>query len=230
MDDLELHRHCLAEPRSRDPAFRAALASRPDARRAAARAVQLDAQISRCAQAVEVPEGLAERVLLRRALRPRRPRWRPWALAAGLLLTLGIAPRLLVPDRTGIEAQVIDHIRSEAHHLGEAPQAVSSERLNALLATFGGQLVGYPGALRFAAICPTRTGIGLHLILDGERGPVTVLYLPGEPLAEPRRIAGGGLRGGAWQLPGGSLAIVGVPGEQIGPIRARLDRSIRWTG
>jgi hypothetical protein len=83
-------------------------------------------------------------------------------------------------------------------------------------------LGGDADRLRYAGRCRIGGDDGLHLILDGRRGPVTVLLLPGRSPARPLEAAS--QRFDVLVLPtaGAALALLGERGEPLEALGRRL--------
>jgi len=241
MNCLEFHRFTLADPNSRDPGYlqhaRQCAACRSYAERGSAFEDSL-----RDAMSVEVPADLLPDIMLQQAISaeqsPRRhcietPAWwarPPLALAASLLVValagwLGLqwfgSTELSFPD------EVIAHIEHEIEHLHEAGE-VGDAKVAALIGSFGGHVEEGLGKVSYAGSCTIRNRKGLHMVLDGDRGPVTVFYIPGEQPGSETRFSRNGYQGELVPAGGGSLAIIGEQGEALAPIIARFDDAIAW--
>ena len=104
MDELEFRRRAITHPSDRDPAFIAAAEASSANRKHLDEMKQLDSKLRRTLE-VEVPAGLAERILLRQAMDasedvvmplppPTKGRgWRPLAMAASVAFLLGMSTR-----------------------------------------------------------------------------------------------------------------------------------------
>ncbi len=103
MDELEFRRRAITHPTDRDPAFLAAAEASSANRKHLDEMKQLDRSLQR-AMEVEVPAGLAERILLRQAMEaddevvplPSAAKgrgWRPLAMAASVAFLLGMSTR-----------------------------------------------------------------------------------------------------------------------------------------
>lgn len=139
-----------------------------------------------------------------------------WVLRAGSLGGLDPAARM-----------VLQHVEHEASHLTPGP-AVSRNTLQYLFNRFGAQLSGELGEVYFAAECMMSKDTGIHLVLQGENGPVTMLMMPGENLSADVAIASTDWRGRVTPTPWGSVAVVGRAGEPTDQWTRRLLDSIRW--
>jgi uncharacterized protein DUF3379 len=128
------------------------------------------------ALAVRVPEGLADRVLLRR--RPSPWRWAPWALAAGLALVVVFVVRPFKPDVSEQYARLaIEHVVME-------PESFTTERgtdpavVQAALRSFGGTMKEPIGRVRYVRLCPVEGGTGLHIVFETPEGLATLILVP----------------------------------------------------
>lgn len=209
MDLSEFRRRLGAEPGSRDPDLRAARRAGPEFEAAAAAADRFEALL-RDAVHVPVPAALVDQLT---ASRPRRPRWRwPAALAAGLLLAVGAASVLwqLRPGWDNVEDYVIAHYRHDGPALLARVATTDSARARALLAEF--QLEAAPGLadiIGVIKVCPTPDGRGVHMVLNTETGPLTVIYMPRTPVDDGTRLAFDDLEAMLVELPSGSAAVIG---------------------
>jgi hypothetical protein len=185
---------------------------------------------------VKVPEGMAERVQLAVHAEASDTHVRRWWIGAAATVLLAIGVSLGSLWSTGVERErlalaqsVIHHIEDEAAHLHEA-HPVSRGRVNYVFDRFGAELAGDIGPVHFAAECLMRERNGIHLVLPGSRGAITVFLMPGEmadgvlPVQSPR-FAGRIVPTG-W----GSIAVVGEQGEAIDGIGEKLAGIVRWPG
>jgi hypothetical protein len=148
-----------------------------------------------------------------------------------LLVALWLGLRVgLGPAANGdLGATVIAHIQSEKGHL-QAVGTVPWARLRLLFGGLGADANPSVGPVRFAGRCVIGERDGVHLVLSGERGAVTALFMPGRDTTGQREVAGGGLEGTLVPTGFGSLAVVGEPGEPLEPIARRLLSAVRWNG
>ena len=177
---------------------------------------------------VDVPEGLASRVLLAHSLRrehSRRVR-RRLLLLASASVALGVVASWLAIGPGRLDEDVLAHIESEPAHLAERRE-LSLAQVNEALAPLGVGVAAELGSIRYAGTCWIRLHLGAHLVLEGEKGPVTVLFLPGEPMAGRLSVRHDRLQGVIVPMGRGSVAIVGEPGEALWTIEQRLRRGFR---
>ncbi len=159
------------------------------------------------------------------------------ALAAGVAVTGGVTGAFLhaaleAPARTGsgagldLRRAVVDHIREHMLALS-ATGAVAEAELGWVLAPFGLRLTRPIGGVRYAGICDYRIERAPHLVLAGEKAPVTVAIM--------RRHGGSGAfserfgRGLVLPVHQGSVVLVGVEGEPLDRTAARLLAAVDWS-
>lgn len=209
MDLSEFRRRLGAEPDCRDAEMRAARRSGPEFEAAAAAAERFEARL-RDAVDLPVPVGLVDELAALARHRPRR-RW-PVALAAGLLLAVGVAAFSwqLRPGWDSVEDYVVDHYRHDGPRLLARLEAGERASAQELLAEFGlgaaPELVDIVGVIK---VCPTPEGRGIHMVLVTTRGPLTVIYMPDTQVTDRATLAFDGLEALLVDLPSGSAAIIG---------------------
>jgi hypothetical protein len=225
MNCLEFRHACLTEPDSRDSEFRAHAETCRACQVFLEEQRQMEERLRRIL-AVAPPAGLAARVMLKQSFAPRH--WVPHlAVAATVLMAIAATSVTYLWNRPlSLEAEVLAHIQAEPEALVVQGPA-EADKLVAVLRALGAQLDSVPGEVRYAGICDIRRRPGAHLVLAGERGPITVLLLPDELV--PRRITVGdaSLEGVVLPVDGGSLAIVGKRGESLDALERRLHVQFR---
>ncbi|BCR29193.1 hypothetical protein KAM376D_42990 [Aeromonas caviae] len=142
MDELEFRRRAITHPSDRDPAFLKAAEASPANRKHLDEMQQLERQV-RSTLEVDVPAGLAERILLRQAMAaeeeqvvplpvtPARTPWRALAIAASVAFLLGMSTRWIswpvAPDTLSLAQVAMSHVYGEEpfiHAVGERPRAL----------------------------------------------------------------------------------------------------------
>ena len=234
MDCLEFRRRLMIDPFCKDEDLLEHEAKCPNC---AAFARDLRAQETRMRallREVSPPEGLAERVQLAARFEENtnaRQRW--WyAFAASVLLVIGVSmisvwTTSMERSDIALAQSVIHHIEDEANHLREA-QPVSDGRLKWVFNRFGAELAADIGQVNFAAECLMRKKNGVHLVMPGEVGPITVFFMPGEQAASTIEVAAGRFQGEIVPTDWGSIAVVGEKGETLSGKGERLAAAVRW--
>jgi hypothetical protein len=161
--------------------------------------------------------------------RATRPLW--FAVAATVVLASSIALRMsgVFTTYESLAEGVLAHLDHEPAALQVTDVAVSDERLQkavpANLAIFsrGDALVTY------ANPCKINGKTVPHLVIQGQYGPVTILLMPEEKVAETMPLDGTNVHGVIIPVGDGSIAIIGAREEALEPIREDLLESVSWT-
>jgi len=226
---MGLRREKLADPKRLSPAGSTHLSECPTCRRFAQ---GIDALELKTAQVlnVPVPEGLADRVLLRVHRGEKRP-WRFWAMAAAFVLSFGIGMVQWQPrPHTDYAMFAIEHVMHE-------PESFSTHRLadpsrfRLVMANFGGTVKAPIGKVTYMRLCPVPNGTGWHIVLETEAGPATLLLIPGKEIGgDVLEAKFGGLTARA--LPGGQgyYAIVAATPAIVDAVEKLMKERVSWRG
>lgn len=168
-------------------------------------------------------------------LEPRRPiRWTTptWVgLAASVVLATVIGVRFVNTDSHSgtVAEQVVAHLDHEPQALKLPDEAVSDRRLYSVvrpaLATLDREL----GLITYARSCEINGKEVPHLVIQGERGPVTILLMPHEMIDTPIPLDGVSIEGVILPVGDGSIAIIGDRGEPIDRLKTRVKETIHWS-
>lgn len=168
-------------------------------------------------------------------VRPRRRvRWRPVAAVAATLLVaagawLGLRMQVPTAPDSVLGAEVIAHIHHEPHALAVTADRAPEADIERVLRRAGARFAQPVERVSYARLCPFRGRLVAHFVVQGERGPVTVLLLPEEHLTRPTPVRNEEFSGTLVPLEGGgSIAIVGQPDEDLQEIRDRFAEAVRW--
>lgn len=193
----------------------------------------------------QVPTDAEFEALLSRALRIDVPpagtaaprRWRWVAAAAVVILAVGVSVRGLqyfgyLP--TGdLASDVVAHIHHEPAAVSvpvvAITNAVPAPDVEAVVLAGGARLEHLQPMVRYARLCPFRGETVAHLVVQGANGPVTVLLLPHERVDHVVQVDEDGFVGTIAPLDiGGSIAVVGQPGESLAEIQEEVAAAVRW--
>lgn len=214
MDCLEFRRRLAAEPRAREADFVAHRDScHSGCTEAWWRAQRLERRIEN-ALVIDVPAGLADRVVLAQATgtRARARRWRVgFALAASLLLAVGVGTfgwnRGAQADP--LPAMSVAHVRGEAFSLA-LTQPVPDSSLRRKFAARGVDLRTMPRGAVFVRDCDVGPYRTVHLVFRVNNEPVTALYFVGRGIAHARDFRHAGWQGRELPLDRGTLLLLGA--------------------
>ena len=215
MNCEELRTIVGAEPNSTNPEVLAHIERCPDCARYREEMQAMDRLIYR-ALAVEAPSGQDATQLLsrKRATAPRL-----WRMAASVLFTVlvGAISLWLLTPRESFAQEAIVHVIHEQSSLVRTSETVDEARLEQIMSAAGLRLK--PGAARvsYAQYCEFRGQRIPHLVVQTEKGPVTVLVVPHVPTQKQERIDEEGFEGMIVPAPRGVIVVLGqnVPVDDV---------------
>ena len=200
MNELEARRELLADPRRPSPALQAQVDA--DATLSALRddLVRTDDAMHELLTREPVPEGLADRIVLR-ARYHDRSRW-GFALAAALVVLAFAVPlhfgtheaEQFATSGPALESAMIDHVAQGADELQDNP-GIQPAVLRLALSQVGLQARESGYRIRHLANCVVAGVEGRHFTLDGPNGVVSFLVLPGTSAGESMLMREGDTRG-----------------------------------
>lgn len=225
MNCLEYRRCKLSDPRRLPPEAQAHERECAQCQAFAREIDESDAALAD-ALAVRVPEGLAERALLRR--RPGRWTWTPWALAAGLVIALAMTVHPSGPDAAERYAKLaIEHVAME-------PESLTTEHdndpgmLEAAVRSFGGVVRAPLGRVRYVRLCPVEEGTGWHIVFETPEGLATLILVPDKHVASAAGADAVGLDARVTPAPRGYYAVVTASRGNTVAADRRIRESIEW--
>ena len=197
----------------------------------------LDRKIGR-ALAIEVPSlsmpelpeiDTADVVPL--AGRPRftMPAW--MAVAAVLVLGAFIGIRMLGNnvEYPSLADEIVAHLDHEPYALRVTDKPVSDRRLAKVVPASVATMNHDAGLITYAQTCVINGRKIPHLVVQGERGPVTILLLPDEMIDAATRIEGESINGILLPVGSGSVAIIGERDERLDNIQQNVVNSVTWS-
>jgi hypothetical protein len=82
--------------------------------------------------------------------------------------------------------------------------------------------------VNFAAECLMRNRTGVHLVMPGQMGPITVFFMPGEMAESIMPVSSTRFSGKILPTAWGSIAVVGENGEPLDGLGERLAAAVHW--
>jgi hypothetical protein len=178
---------------------------------------------------VPVPEGLAEKIILRRGKRQWfRAAWLPVA-AAVVITVAALVTFNTLPSRDSFAQQFVDHVLSEPNVVG-ANADVEPNALKLAFARFGGQLQSEIGDVQYVEQCKIGGVDSTHVQISTRSGDAALLLRPGRRnnIDIPEIHKGHAVV--VVSVPRGSLAIVAATPQQASEIRALVLASSDFHG
>ena len=199
---------------------------------------ELEEHLQQCASCRQFREET--RVLdanIRRALeRPpqrvgtRRPTttWRPWALAASVLLAMVavLSVWLLHPTDT-LARDVVAHVQEEPESW-LARQHVDAQSIDEALRGAGVRLDITSDRISYAQSCWFRDHYVPHLVVQTAHGPVTVLILRNQQVSGRRTFRESGMSGVIVPAPQGSIAVLAQGSANVDTLATQMQQDVRW--
>ncbi|HEX5126881.1 MAG TPA: DUF3379 family protein [Rhodocyclaceae bacterium] len=183
------------------------------------------------ALSIPVPDGLAERVILR--TQSGRSRWQLYALAASVLLALAVTAHFtfdaLAARQNDVAMVAVNHVLHEPEsfttRLVENP-----EQFKTVLANFGGQLQAPIGAVRYIRLCPIEGhGTGWHIVYETDRGMVTLLLIPAkDSKVQTETVTVEGMNVMVKRAGDGFYALIANTMDGLKAADEMLNKNVRW--
>lgn len=184
---------------------------------------------------VPVPEDLEARILLRQAFQEPRQhpaRRRPvWALAASVLLVLGLAFSggwIYYDAQKALERDVIAVVNTATYAM-DARGPVSPEQVATAFEPIGFRLTESLGKVSFAGKCLVQGKVAGHMILRRDGQPITLIFIPDRLRLHLASFASDRWRGMLVPVESGTVAIVAPPEQALGELSRRVKRLVHWT-
>lgn len=155
-----------------------------------------------------------------------------FALAATVLLAAFIGFRFTNDDATSNEAlanEVLAHVTHEPMSLLVTDQAVGDDKLHEVVPANIADMDHSAGLITFAETCPINGHNVPHLVIQGERGPITILLMPNEHVSEAITLNNRDSHGVILPVGDGSIAIVGARDEKLEDVRKQVLQSVAWS-
>ncbi|NQV87820.1 MAG: DUF3379 family protein [Woeseiaceae bacterium] len=160
-----------------------------------------------------------------------KPVW--FALAASVLIAAVIGIRMSDPGMEEIfgtlEEQVLAHVDHEPAALLPSSTPVSDGRLAKAVPNRIATMNRDVGLITFAEFCSINGKDVPHLVIQGERGPITILLMPHEKVAEATTLDGDNIRGIILPVGDGSIAIIGDREEPLEQVQQNVLDSVMWS-
>jgi hypothetical protein len=225
---IDFRREKLADPRHLTDVAEEHLIACP-ACQAFSRRVNAQERALQQAVSIDVPDGLAERIIVSGRVQTRAP-FKLWALAASVLLSVGMGVQFwhAAPDRDRI-ALAVEHVMHEPQAL-MSTRLIEPERVSQVFESFGAEVRVPLSSVRYVKLCPVPGGTGWHIVFDTDKGPATLLLLPQQTERKARIITAsyGGM--GVHVEPGGQgmFAVVAGDEAQARAAARMLHQHVSW--
>lgn len=230
MNCLDFRRAIGADPRGLNTEAHVHKASCSRCADALERALGFERTLS-AAIAIPVPEGLAERILLRQTTtaihEPEPRRFAIWQMAAGIALSVGLAAFLgqrYLATPEALTTLAVAHLTHEPFALSSRA-AVPEAEVRKMFASLGAPLLGSPGAVHYLNDCPLGGQMSVHMVLQRDSGPVTAMFVPAVAAATRQEFEQAGVRGRSLPVGHGNLILLAADAREFDAIEAQFERA-----
>jgi hypothetical protein len=175
------------------------------------------------ALSVAVPARPRRLPFLTQAFAPQRR----WALAASVLLAVGVAAGVwLAFPGNSLAQDVVAHARHEPQSWSTEGTEVSSAELAQILQAAGVTRNLDLGRVTYARSCWFRGHFVPHLVVMAETGPIMLLLLPGETAREEVRFSERGYSGVILPAAHGSVAVLAQTDTRLDAVATRAQQAL----
>jgi len=177
---------------------------------------------------IKAPENLKDSIILRQATTHTLERSiRRYAIAATLFLSLLIVSTTWYIKQPGyVEKFVINAVKME-HNVALSEQPIPTDKVEKIFASFHAKVGEDLGQVRFIKICPTPEGNGVHLVVDTDTGPVTILYMPKTQLNKERiEFDFDRSKGTLVAMESGAVALIADSRQQLAFVESKVHKNI----
>ena len=218
-----------ADPLNSDPEILAARNSNPAFEQAAREAQAFEQKLQSALSVVEPGVAFFQEIMSvaqQSAIKSwGRPRW--FAIAASVLILIGVSAATMwqINQPKTIEEYVAHHYELDGLALIEKSSVdFDISEITSVLAKLNmrsGQALS--DKIRFIRLCPTLEGRGAHMVVQSDRGEVTVIYMPGTMVQDRRIIEFGDMQAYMVAFESGTAAIIGHTHQIV----SNLDQLVR---
>jgi len=133
------------------------------------------------------------------------------------------------PDYDSLANEVLAHLDHEPYALRVSDEPITDRRLTSVVASDVAQMDHSAGLITYAQTCIINGREVPHLVIQGERGPVTILLMPDEMIKEAVPLRDEFFEGAILPVGDGSIAIIGGHDEELEKIEQSVMNSVTWS-
>jgi hypothetical protein len=235
MDDIVFRHTAIATPNDKSEAFLSKLADSESTQKLVKEGKAFD-QLLKDSLKIDVPEDLTDKILLEQSFAIQQSqkvnsRWHI-AIAASVAFLIGLSLPMLKNyshDISDIGTVALNHVQAEYFLTAKVDEQASIDNVNVKLARYGGTASDGLGNIFFVNYCSFEGTSALHMILQGEKGRVTVFVVPDDAKFKPSsEFSNQHFKGISEHIGRANVVIVGEPDEPLNKMKNKLDESIRW--
>lgn len=195
--------------------------------------IMLDGNIRRALEhgpmtAAPAPVATVTQISNARAARQAIPSrvWSGWAWAASAAVASVLVIWALHPGDT-LAREIATHVEYESDSWS-SDHPIPANQVADILAKAGVTLDMSSEKVMYARNCRFRGHVVPHLVVTTSRGPVTVLVLPHEKVAQRTTFHEDGMSGVISPAPHGSIAILALGSESVDAVAREIQQAVHW--
>lgn len=153
-------------------------------------------------------------------------------IAATVVLAAFVGVRMInlsQLNNLSLADQVLAHLDHEPYALQVTNVAVSDERFAEVVNPSIGTMDRSVGLVSYAQSCVINGKTVPHLVIQGEKGPITLLLMPEEMVDGATTLDGKGVNGVILPVGNGSIAIIGERDEPLTELEQNIINSVEWS-
>jgi len=235
MDDILFRHTAIATPNDKSEEFLRRQSDSEQGKTFVDQAKLFDLELQSILK-VDLPDDLTDKILLEQsfAIENEKNLSHRWhlAIAASVAFIIGITLPLLnnlnnFPNEIGSVA--MQHVQQEYYFTEKINERAPLSTVNAKLASYGGRAKEDLGEVLFVNYCSFEGTPALHMIIQGEKGRITVFVVPEEAgLINSPTFNNQHLKGLTENVGKASLVIVAEKEEPLEKIQLKLQENIQW--
>ena len=236
MDDILFRHTAIATPNEKSDELINSAEENAQNKALLRESMAFDAKIQSLLE-VPVPDKLADKILLEQSFsietkKKSNGRWHI-AIAASIAFVMGISlPSLnsLTKSPLDIGTIAMKHVQNEFYFTAKVNERASLPMINAKLASYGAKAQADLGEVSFINYCNFEGTTALHMVIKGEKGPITVFFVPsGSGFSETKTFNDQHLKGMTEKMGNADVVIVGEKGEPLEKMQSKLNKNIVWS-
>lgn len=235
MDDILFRHTAIATPNDKSESFLEGMNSSDNNKALVQAAQQFDESLKSLLN-IDVPEGLADKILLEQRFvvdneRVKSGRWHI-AVAASIAFVIGISLPLFnkvyyAPLDIGEVA--MEHVESQNDFVSQSNEHANLKMINAKLARYGAKAHTDLGEVRYVNYCNFEGTPALHMVIQGEKGQIAVFVVASDAgFIETEVFNNQYLKGITEKMGNANVVIVAEKGESLQATRNAMLNNIYW--
>lgn len=235
MDDLQFRRAIYADPNCKDEAVKQAAADDPAKQEFWNELKQLDLALVKASN-VDVPEGLANKLILKQSMQrhvvDKRKTRVHLALAASIAFVFGVSFTVWQQQRViDLSEHALAHVYHEYDGFALKSEGnVGLGKVNAQLASIGTQITDKISRVYFANFCTFEGVKSYHMVMQGENGKVSVFVLPRNAKhSSVAEFSDGKMHGETLEFDNTRLIMVGEQGQSFDELKSKISERMQFS-